>query len=89
VHNAEFEHQTNRRELQQEVNDINKKLLTKTANDLVIKFEEIKNQDEDRYRTILVNLYLSDLEKAGDSTFIQTNFTSLPLSLYQKAHTNC
>ena len=81
VHNAEFEHQTNRRELQGI--DKNKELLTKIANDLIIKFEEIKNQDEERYRIILVNLYLSDLEKAGDSTFIQTNFTS-PLLAYIK-----
>jgi hypothetical protein len=73
IHSEDFDIQLNRRELNKTTN---LELLESIATDLIKKFEKIKNQDEEHYRTILVNLYLSDLKTAGGSDFIQANLTS-------------
>ena len=83
LHSEKFNIKTDREQLHEKTT-INSKLLNKIANDLIKEFEKIKKQDEEHYRTILVNLYLSDLETAGGSTSIQTNLTSHLLAYIKK-----
>jgi hypothetical protein len=80
IHSENFEIQLNRRELDK----TNSELLNKIANDLITEFEKVKNENEECYRTILVNLYLSDLETAGNAPFIKIHLTNHLLAYIKK-----
>jgi hypothetical protein len=78
LHSYKFDIESNRRKLHE--TPINKELLTNISNSLKDEFNKIKNNDIERYRNILLNLYLSDLETANNDKLIQEYLTS---NLYQ------
>ncbi len=83
VHSDKFDIESNRRKLHE--TPINKELLTDISNSLKDEFNKIKNEDIERYRNILFNLYLSDLETANNDKLIQEYLTS---HLYQYIQKN-
>jgi len=83
LHSDKFDIESNRRKLHETPR--NKELLTDISNSLKDEFNKIKNDDIGRYRNILLNLYLSDLETANHDKLIQEYLTS---HLYQYIQSN-
>jgi len=82
LHSEKFDIQANRRELHETLN--NKDLFNKIYTALENEFKKIKQCNKEFYRIILVNFYLSDLENAGGSKFIQENLTKHLLTYIKK-----
>lgn len=72
LHNNNFDIESNRRKLQE--TQENKEILK----DIAINM--FNNIDENMYKIILANLYLSDLETSNNNNFIQENFSKYLLS---------